>query len=486
MALDVGLTFDDVLLVPQKSKILPHEVDVSTKLTDRISLKIPILSAAMDTVTEGGLAIALAQQGGAGVIHRNLSPKDQAEEVRKVKRFEAGIIKDPITLTKEEPLNKALEVMERRNISGIPIVKSGSNELEGIITIRDLQFKEELQRPIEAMMTSKEDLVTAPLDISFEDAQKRMSEHRIEKLPLVDSNFNLCGLITMKDIRKATKFPNACKDGRGRLIVGAAVGTDEKMTGERLLLEAEVDFLVVDTAHGHSTKVLEKTESLKDLTEGSGVEVIAGNVATSEATRDLIKAGADAIKVGVGPSAICTTRVIAGIGVPQLTAVETCVKEAKKHGIPVIADGGIRFSGDVVKALAAGADVVMIGSLFAGTDEAPGELFTLRGENYKSYRGMGSLACMRKGASDRYGWGENEEPIAEGVEGRVKYKGKLADVCYQLVGGVKAGMGYVGAKNLTGLQERAQFIKVTQAGLLESHPHDVQITKEAPNYRKFE
>lgn len=486
MKLATGLTFDDVLLIPRKSKVLPHEVDVSTQLTNRLNLKIPILSAAMDTVTEGNLAIALAQQGGAGVIHRNLSFKEQAEEVKKVKRFEAGIIKDPITLTKKEPLKYALEVMEKKNISGIPIVKPETNELEGIITIRDLQFKEELQKPIQEMMTPKENLITASPDISFQEAQRKMGQHRIEKLPLVDDDFRLQGLITMKDIKKATKFPNACKDERGRLIVGAAVGTDLEMRREKLLLEAEVDFLVVDTAHGHSTKVLEKTKKLKDLTEGSNVEIIAGNVATSKATHDLIKAGADAIKVGVGPSAICTTRVVAGIGVPQLTAIQSCVEEAKKHDIPTIADGGIRFSGDIVKTLAAGANVVMIGSLFAGTDEAPGELFTLRGESYKAYRGMGSLAAMRKGASDRYAWSEGDKPIAEGVEGRVKYKGKLADVTYQLVGGLKAGMGYTGACNLKNLREKARFIKVTQAGLLESHPHDVQITKEAPNYRKFE
>lgn len=486
MKKDLGLTFDDVLLVPQRSEVLPHEVDVSTQLTNKISLKIPLLSAAMDTVTESELAIALAQQGGAGVIHRNLSPAEQAEEVRSVKRFEAGIIKDPITLTSEEPLKKALAVMDSRNISGIPIVKPGTNELEGIITIRDLQFKEGLKRPIRERMTTKEDLVTAPFDISHSQARKIMSEHRIEKLPLVDDNFKLQGLITMKDIRKAAQFPKACKDSRGRLIVGAAVGADLNMEREERLLEAEVDFLVVDTAHGHSTKVLKKTKKLKKLTKGSDVEVIAGNVATPEATHDLIKAGADAVKIGVGPSAICTTRVVTGIGVPQLTAVQSCVKEAKKHHIPTIADGGIRFSGDVVKALAAGANAVMIGSLFAGTDEAPGELFTLRGESYKAYRGMGSLTAMKKGASDRYGWSENDRPIAEGVEGRTKYKGKLSDVAYELVGGLKAGMGYVGAKDLPALEERAKFIKVTQAGLLESHPHDIQITREAPNYRKFE
>ncbi len=486
MKLETGLTFDDVLLVPRRSEVLPQEVDVSTQLTKQISLKIPLLSAAMDTVTESKLAVALAQQGGAGVIHRNLSPEEQAEEVRSVKRFEAGIIKDPITLTSEEPLRKALAVMESRNISGIPIVKPGTNELEGIITIRDLQFKEKLQRSISEMMTPREDLITASFDISHEQAGKIMSEHRIEKLPLVDGDFKLQGLITMKDILKAAKFPNACKDSRGRLIVGAAVGANLDMERERQLLEAEVDFLVVDTAHGHSTKVLEKTRKLKELTEGLDVEVIAGNVATQKATHDLIKAGADAIKIGVGPSAICTTRVVAGIGVPQLTAIQSCVEEAKKHDISTIADGGIRFSGDIVKALAAGANAVMIGSLFAGTDEAPGELFTLRGESYKAYRGMGSLTAMKKGASDRYGWTENDKPIAEGVEGRTKYKGKLSDVTYQLIGGLKAGMGYVGAKDLTALGERAQFIKVTHAGLLESHPHDVQITKEAPNYRKFE
>lgn len=478
----VGLTFDDVLLVPQRSGVLPDEVDVHTRLTNNIHLNIPIGSAAMDTVTEAEMAIAMAKEGGVGVIHRNLSPKDQAREVTKVKRYESGVIKDPITLPKEETVGKALSVMFKHGISGIPIINR-DGELEGLVTQRDLQFQEDLDERIENIMIKRKDLVTAPVDISLEEAKKILHKHKIEKLPLVDDGFKLKGLITIKDIKKAAEHPNACKDFRGRLIVGAAVGTEMDMIREEMLVRAEVDFLVVDTAHGHSERVLAKTKALKKHFD---VEVIAGNVATAEGALDLIEAGADAIKVGVGGGSICTTRVIAGIGVPQLSAILDCAAQTQKYGIPLIADGGIRFSGDIAKALAAGADTVMIGGLLAGTEEAPGELFTLKGETYKSYRGMGSLSAMKEGSKERYFWLESKEPIAEGVEGRVRYKGKVGDVLYQLVGGLKAAMGYCGAPNIKALQEKAKFIQITRAGLVESHPHDIQITKEAPNYRFLE
>jgi len=479
MKMKIGLTFDDVLLLPRRSKILPSEADVRTYLTRKIKLNIPIVSAAMDTVTEAEMAIAMAREGGVGVIHRNLSVEAQAEEVRKVKRYESGIIKDPITLTKDEPVGVALQLMLEKKISGVPIVKKNSNELEGLITIRDLQFQEDLTEKIENIMTKREDLITAPLDISFEEAKKILHKHRIEKLPLVDERFRLRGLITIKDIKKAEKYPHACKDGRGRLIVGAAIGTAPDMLREEALIEAEVDFFVIDTAHGHSEKVLEKMRAIKKEFQ---IEVIAGNVATAEATAALAEAGADAIKVGVGPGSICTTRVVTGVGVPQFSAILECAQEAKKYGIPIIADGGIRFSGDIAKALAAGADTVMLGSLLAGTEEAPGELFTLKGESYKYYRAMGSLPAMKAGAKDRYAWSGFAEPIAEGIEAGVKYKGKVADVLYQLVGGLRAAMGYCGAKDIRTLQENAEFVQITRAGLIESHPHDVQIMKEAPNY----
>jgi len=477
----LGLTFDDVLLVPRRSAILPHEVDIRTKLTRNIKLNIPIMSAAMDTVTEADMAISLAKEGGVGVIHRNLTPEEQAAEVRKVKRYESGIIKDPFTLTKDEPVWKAIQLMQEHKIGGVPIVRKNTNELEGLITIRDLQFQEDPDEPIEHVMTPRKELITAPPDIDLEEAKKILQKHRIEKLPLVDEKFRLRGLITIKDIKKIQKHPNACKDGRGRLIVGAAVGTDMTLKREELLLEAEVDFLVIDTAHGHSERVLEKTKALKKHFK---FDIIAGNVATAEATAALIEAGADAVKVGIGPSAICTTRVVAGVGVPQLTAILECAKEAQKYGVPIIADGGIRFSGDIAKAIAAGANVVMLGSLLAGTEESPGEIFTLKGESYKTYRGMGSMGAMKEGKSSRYFWWEGtRKPIAEGIEGRVRFKGKVADVLYQLVGGLRVAMGYCGATNIKTFQENAEFVQITRAGLIESHPHDVQITKEAPNYR---
>lgn len=476
------LTFDDVLLVPRYSQILPHEVDVTTKLTRIIELKIPILSAAMDTVTEAPMAIAMAKEGGLGVIHRNLTPEQQAEEVRKVKRYEAGIIKDPWTLTKDEPVARALQLMAEHNISGVPIVDRRTGVLEGLITIRDLQLQEDLDEPIKHRMTSREKLITAPPTVTLEQARRILQEHRVEKLPLVDEKFRLCGLITIKDIKKAEKFPNACKDSQGRLVVGAAVGTSLDMEREALLVEAGVDVFVVDTAHGHSSRVLEKIRALK---KNFKIDVIAGNVATADGTKALIDAGADAVKVGIGGGSICTTRVISGVGVPQLSAVLECAEVANKLKVPIIADGGIRYSGDIAKALAAGASAVMIGSLLAGTEEAPGEIFSLKGESYKTYRGMGSLSALKQAprGDRRYFWDDSQEPIAEGIEGRVRYRGKVADVLYQLVGGVKVAMGYCGAPDIATLQKTAEFVQITRAALVESHPHDVQITREAPNYR---
>jgi len=481
--LRTGITFDDVLLVPRRSAVLPDEVDVSTRLTPRIRLHIPILSAAMDTVTEARMAIAMAIEGGVGVIHRYLSPEEQAEEVRKVKRYESGVIKDPFTLRPDDPAWKARRLMREKGISGVPIVDS-EGKLVGLVTSRDLQFQTDPEAPLARVMTPREKLVVAPPDVDLERAKEILYEHRVEKLPLVDEEDKLRGLITIKDIRKAEEHPYACKDARGRLIVGAAVGTARDLKREELLLEAEVDFLVVDTAHGHSENVLKKVKLLKK--EFPDVDVVAGNVATAEATRDLIEAGADAVKVGIGGGSICTTRIIAGIGVPQLSAVLDCAEAAREAGVPIIADGGIRYSGDIVKALAAGAQAVMLGSLLAATEESPGELFTLRGETYKTYRGMGSVTAMKsaRDSERRYFWDETrEEPIAEGIEGRVKYKGKVADVLHQLVGGLRVGMGYLGAPDLKALQENAEFLQITHASVIESHPHDVQITREAPNYR---
>lgn len=478
----LAFTFDDVLLVPKYSQVLPHEVNLSTKLTKNIELAIPIISAAMDTVTEAPMAIAMAKEGGLGIIHRNLTPAAQAEEVRKVKRYEAGIIKDPWTLTKDDTVGRALRLMAEHNISGVPIVDPKTKVLEGLITIRDLQLQEDLDAPISQRMTPKERLITAPPTVTLEEAKRILQEHRIEKLPLVDEKFRLCGLITIKDIKKAEKFPNACKDRHGRLLCGAAVGTSLDMEREQLLIEAGVDVFVVDTAHGHSARVLEKVRALK---RHFPIDVIAGNVATADGTKALIDAGADAVKVGIGGGSICTTRVISGVGVPQLSAVVECAQVAQQARIPIIADGGIRSSGDIAKALAAGANAVMIGALLAGTEEAPGELFTLKGEAYKTYRGMGSVGALKAAppGDRRYFWDDSQEPIAEGVEGRVRYRGKVADVLYQLVGGVKVAMGYCGAPDIPTLQKTAEFVQITRAALIESHPHDVQITKEAPNYR---
>ncbi|MGE5592071.1 MAG: IMP dehydrogenase [Betaproteobacteria bacterium] len=473
----VALTFDDVLLEPTYSEVMPGEVDVSTRLTAKIRLNIPLASAAMDTVTEARLAIAMAREGGIGVIHKNMSIERQAGEVDKVKRSEHGIIVDPIFLEPHNLIRDALEIMERYHISGVPITKNG--KLVGILTNRDLRFETNYDQPIENVMT-KENLVTAPVGTTLEEAKSILQRHKIEKLPIVDENFMLKGLITIKDILKAKQFPNAAKDERGRLRVGAAVGPAGALERAGALVDAGVDILVVDTAHGHSRSVLETVKALK--ANFKNVDVAAGNVGTAEGARALIEAGADAIKVGIGPGSICTTRVVAGIGVPQVTAIFECARVARDHGIPVIADGGIKYSGDITKAIAAGADVVMIGRLFAGTEESPGERVIYKGRSFKVYRGMGSVEAMKEGSSDRYFQDATHKLVPEGIEGRVPYKGALADTVYQLVGGLRAGMGYCGARNIAELQRNTRFIRMTGAGLRESHPHDIVITREAPNY----
>ncbi|MDI3280116.1 MAG: IMP dehydrogenase [Bacillota bacterium] len=473
-----GLTFDDVLLIPGRSDVLPREVDTSTWVTRRIRLNIPLLSAAMDTVTEARMAIALAREGGLGVIHKNMSIEAQASEVDKVKRSESGIIVDPIFLSPEHSLRDALALMERYHISGVPITQEG--KLVGILTNRDLKFEDNLDQPISAVMT-KERLITARVGTTLDEARRILHQHRIEKLPLIDEEGNLKGLITIKDIEKARQYPNAAKDEKGRLRAAAAVGVGpDYLDRAAALVEAGVDLLVVDTAHGHSVRVLKAVEKLKE--HFPDVEVMAGNVATAEGARDLIAAGADAIKVGIGPGSICTTRVIAGVGVPQITAIYQCAREAAPRGIPVIADGGIKYSGDITKAIASGADAVMIGNLFAGTEESPGETEIYQGRSYKVYRGMGSLGAMKEGSKDRYFQEEGGKLVPEGIEGRVPYKGPLAETVFQLIGGLRAGMGYCGVRNLQELKTKTRFIRITGAGLRESHPHDVQITKEAPNY----
>jgi len=478
--LPVGLTFDDVSLVPAKSDVLPNEVDVTTWLTRNIRINIPIVSAAMDTVTESELAIALARDGGMGFIHKAMSVARQAEEVDKVKKSESGMIHDPITVSPEARLSEALGLMSKYKISGVPVTKD--KKLVGILTNRDLRFEQNLNRKISEVMTNRQ-LFTAPFGTSLEQAQNILHEHRIEKLPIVDSDFNLIGLITIKDIEKRKKYPNACKDAYGRLRVGAAVGVG-KDTLERVsaLVKANVDCVVIDTAHGHSTAVIRMVQEIKS--NFSNLELIAGNVATAEGTKDLIDAGADAIKVGLGPGSICTTRIVTGTGVPQITAINNCCKESIKKGIPLIADGGIRFSGDITKAIAAGAHCVMIGGLFAGTDESPGELTLYQGRSYKVYRGMGSLGAMQAGAKDRYFQEEVElkKLVPEGVEGRVPHKGSLSNSVYQLVGGLRAGMGYCGCRTVEELHKKSKFIQMTLAAYRESHVHDVVITKESPNY----
>jgi IMP dehydrogenase len=482
MNLPEGLTFDDVLLIPARSEILPTETDTTTFFSRNVRLNIPISSAAMDTVTEAHLAIALAQQGGIGVIHRNLSIEAQAAEVDKVKRSESGMIVDPITITPDRPISEALAVMAHYKISGVPVV-DGDGKLVGILTNRDLRFETRLDLRVRDVMTGREKLITAPVGTTLEDAKAILQQYRIEKLPIVDEDFRLKGLITVKDIQKAIKYPNAAKDHLGRLRVGAAIGaTGDFLERAAELVKARVDVLVIDTAHGHATRVLEAVRQVKR--KFPEVDVVAGNVSTAEATRELIAAGADGVKVGQGPGSICTTRVVTGAGVPQITAIMDCARAARGTGVPIIADGGIRFSGDITKAIAAGADCVMIGSLFAGTDESPGETILYQGRTFKTYRGMGSLGAMMAGSSDRYAQDlERGKLVPEGVEGKVPYKGPLAAIVEQLVGGLRAGMGYCGCRTIRELQEKARFIRITPAGWRESHVHDVIITKEAPNYR---
>ena len=477
--LKTAYTFDDVLLVPNKSEILPKEVTLAANLTKKIKLNLPLLSAGMDTVTESKMAIAIAREGGIGIIHKNMTIEEQAREVDRVKRQENGVIKDPIFLSANHSVQEALDLMAQYRISGVPIT-SADGKLIGIITNRDVVFETNFGRKIDEVMT-KENLITASEGTTLEEAKEILKKHKIEKLPLVDSEGYLKGLITIKDIEKVKAFPNAAKDSAGRLLCGAAVGVTGDME-ERVeaLVKANVDVITLDTAHGHSFGVLNAVKTIKS--KYPELQIIAGNVATAEATRDLIEAGADCVKVGIGPGSICTTRVVAGVGVPQLTAVMDCAEEGRKYGVPVIADGGIKYSGDIVKALAAGASAAMMGSLLAGCDEAPGEIEIYQGRNYKVYRGMGSLAAMNKGSKDRYFQEGNKKLVPEGVEGRVAYKGYLSETIYQLIGGIRSGMGYLGASTLDKLYETATFVVQTSAGLKESHPHDVNITKEAPNY----
>ncbi|HHY83118.1 MAG TPA: IMP dehydrogenase [Clostridiales bacterium] len=473
-----GLTFDDVLLIPQHSDVLPGEVDLTTWLTRKIKLNIPLMSAAMDTVTEARLAIAIAREGGIGIIHKNMSIEEQADQVDKVKRSEHGVIADPFHLSAEHLLSDAIHLMEKYRISGVPITENG--KLIGIITNRDIRFETDFTKKIRDVMTS-ENLVTAPEGTTLSEAQEILRKYKIEKLPIVDENGMLKGLITIKDIEKAIQYPNSAKDQNGRLLVGAAVGI-AKDTMERVeaLIRAKVDVIAVDTAHGHSQNVINMVREIKR--KFPDLQLIAGNVATAEATRALIQAGADCIKVGIGPGSICTTRVVAGIGVPQITAIFDCAQEADKYNIPVIADGGIKYSGDITKAIAAGASVVMIGSLLAGTEESPGETEIYQGRRFKVYRGMGSMGAMAAGSKDRYFQEDAKKLVPEGVEGRVPYKGPLSDTVYQLIGGLRAGMGYCGTSTIEDLRTKTSFIKITGAGLKESHPHDIYITKEAPNY----
>ncbi len=475
-----ALTFDDVLLVPRESSVMPGQVDTRTRLTQSIELGIPLLSAAMDTVTESRLAIAMAQAGGMGILHRNMTPAQQAEEVRQVKKFESGMVVNPVTIEPHQPLSHALELMKHHRISGIPVVEKGG-KLVGILTNRDVRFATNQAQPVSDLMTQQ--VITVKDNVDTHDAQKLLHQHRIEKLLVVDDAYRCIGLITVKDIEKAQLHPNASKDAKGRLRVGAAVTVgNEGLDRAAALVDAEVDVIVVDTAHGHSSRVIDTVERLK---KNGNVEVIAGNIATADAAKALMDAGADAVKVGIGPGSICTTRIVAGIGVPQLTAVMDVVTVARKAGIPVIADGGIKTSGDVAKAIAAGANCVMVGSLLAGTEEAPGEVFLYQGRSYKAYRGMGSVGAMARGSADRYFQEEVKDTmklVPEGVEGQVPFKGPTGSVVHQLVGGLRAAMGYTGAATVPDLQERAQFVRITNAGLRESHVHDVVITRESPNY----
>ncbi len=491
--LRTAFTFDDVLLVPRRSEILPSQVDISTQFTRNIRLYVPLASAAMDTVTESSLAIAVAQQGGIGIIHKNLSIEDQAQEVDRVKRSESGMIVNPITLSPTHTIHEALQMMRRYRISGVPITDDGSREgrLVGILTNRDLRFETRLERPISDIMT-RENLITVPVGTTLDQAQDILHTHKVEKLLVVDQDYRLKGLITVKDIQKAIKYPSACKDPLGRLRVGAAIGiARDTMERAEALVHAHVDVLVIDTAHGHSTGVMRVVQQIRD--RFTDVDIVAGNVATGAATTDLIAIGVDAVKVGIGAGSICTTRIIAGIGVPMVSAIAECAQAARPHGIPIIADGGIRYSGDITKAIAVGGSSVMIGSLFAGTDESPGEVILFQGRQFKEYRGMGSIGAMRKGSRDRYFQDEFELNVAtgegtdklvpEGIEGRVAHKGSVAAMVHQLVGGLRAGMGYCGCGSIGQLQQDAELVRVTSAGVSESHVHDVIITKEAPNYR---
>ena len=473
-----GITFDDVLLVPAYSEVTPNMVDLSTRLTNAITLNIPMMSASMDTITEHRMAIAMARQGGIGIIHKNMSVKEQAEEVDKVKRSENGVITDPFSLSPEHTLQDADDLMGKFRISGVPITENG--KLVGIITNRDLKFEEDFSKKIKVSMTS-ENLITAREGITLEEAKKILAKARKEKLPIVDADFNLKGLITIKDIEKQIKYPISAKDAQGRLLCGAGVGiTANMMERVEALVNAKVDVIVVDSAHGHSKNILEAVKKIKAAYPD--LQVIAGNIATADATRALIEAGVDAVKVGIGPGSICTTRVVAGIGVPQITAIMDCYNAAKGSGIPIIADGGIKYSGDMTKAIAAGANVCMMGSIFAGCDESPGTFELYQGRKYKVYRGMGSLAAMENGSKDRYFQQDAKKLVPEGVEGRVAYKGSVEDTVYQLIGGLRSGMGYCGAPTIEALKETGKFVKISAASLKESHPHDIHITKEAPNY----
>jgi len=473
-----GITFDDVLLVPSYSQVIPNQVDLSTRLTRTIKLNIPLMSAGMDTVTEHRMAIAMARQGGIGIIHKNMSVEEQAEEVDKVKRSENGVITDPFFLSPEHTLKDADELMSKFRISGVPITEG--RKLVGIITNRDLKFEEDFSRKIKECMTSK-NLVTAREGITLTEAKKILAKAKVEKLPIVDDDFNLKGLITIKDIEKQIKYPNSAKDEQGRLLCGAAIGiTANVLDRAAALVNAKVDVVVLDSAHGHSENVLHCVRMIKE--KYPALQIIAGNVATGDATRDLIEAGADAVKVGIGPGSICTTRVVAGIGVPQISAVMDCYNVAKEHGIPIIADGGVKYSGDITKALAAGGNVCMMGSLFAGCDESPGTFELYQGRKYKVYRGMGSIAAMEQGSKDRYFQSDARKLVPEGVEGRVAYKGLVEDTVFQMLGGLRSGMGYCGAADIRTLQETGRFMKISAASLKESHPHDIHITKEAPNY----
>lgn len=474
----VGLTFDDVLLVPQRSSVLPKDIDISTWLTNEIKLNIPLVSAAMDTVTESRLAIAIAREGGLGIIHKNMTIEQQATEVDRVKRSEHGVIVDPFFLSPEHTIFDANELMAKYRISGVPITKEG--KLVGILTNRDLRFLSDYHVRIGDVMT-KEKLVTAPVGTTLAEAQEILGRYKIEKLPLVDDDGYLKGLITIKDIEKTIQYPNSAKDKRGRLVVGAAVGvTKDMMQRVEALVKAQVDVVVLDSAHGHSDNIINGVRQIKQ--QYPTLQVIAGNVATAEGTRDLIEAGADCVKVGIGPGSICTTRVVAGVGVPQITAIEDCAQEAAKYNIPIIADGGVKYSGDIPKAIATGANVVMLGNLFAGTEESPGESEIYQGRRFKVYRGMGSLGAMAKGSGDRYFQENSAKLVPEGVEGRVPYKGSLSETVFQLVEGLKHSMGYCGTGNIEDLKKNAKFVRITSAGLKESHPHDIYITKEAPNY----